>query len=88
MYHDDNDDNNYDDNNDNNDDDNDDNNDDGIDDKITLSITNLINFIYRGLLNIVTEDAQWSYDVKGSYPSTQINTAVIKSKVDSNRPKT
>ena len=45
-------------------------------------------YICRGTLNIVTEDAQWSYDVKGSYPSTQINTSVIKSKVDSNRPKT
>jgi hypothetical protein len=55
---------------------------------ITYFYNNLLNFIDRGLLNIVTEDAQWSYDVKGSYPSTQINTAVIKSKVDSNRPKT
>lgn len=70
---------------------------DNDDDEVTVSIANAINFIftyqlyeffYRGLLNIVTEDAQWSYDVKGSYPSTQINTAVIKSKVDSNRPKT
>ena len=55
---------------------------------ITYFYNNLLYFINRGLLNIVTEDAQWSYDVKGSYPSTQINTAVIKSKVDSNRPKT
>jgi hypothetical protein len=55
---------------------------------ISYFYNNLLNFIDRGLLNIVTEDAQWSYDVKGSYPSTQINTAVIKSKVDSNRPKT
>lgn len=33
----------------------------------------------------MTEDAQWSYEVRGSYPSNAINHANIKSKVDTNR---
>eukprot|EP01032_Pedospumella_encystans_P007939 gene7939-9469_t len=39
-----------------------------------------------GTLIIVTEDAQWSYEVRGAYPSNAINHANIKSKVDSFRP--
>jgi hypothetical protein len=40
---------------------------------------------YRGTLIIVTDDAQWSYEVRGAYPSNVINQATVKSKVDSNR---
>jgi hypothetical protein len=40
-------------------------------------------FCYSGYLVIVTEDAQWNYEIRGSYPDN-INTNV-KSKVDSNR---
>lgn len=41
--------------------------------------------VCSGTLIIVTDDAQWSYEVRGSYPSNSINHAAIKSKVDSNR---
>lgn len=41
---------------------------------------------YRGTLIIVTDDAQWSYEVRGAYPSNAINHAAIKSKVDCTRP--
>lgn len=39
--------------------------------------------MYRGLLIILTEDAQWSYAVKGSYPENTFNQ--VKSKVDNKR---
>jgi hypothetical protein len=45
-------------------------------------------FPLSGTLIIVTDDAQWSYDVRGSYPSNAINHAAIKSKVDCNRTST
>lgn len=35
-----------------------------------------------GTLVIQTEDTQWNYEVRGSYPDASINTAAIRSKVD------
>eukprot|EP01034_Spumella_vulgaris_P029495 gene29495-36557_t len=38
-----------------------------------------------GTLVILTEDAQWNYEVRGSYPDTTLNNNNIRSKVDTNR---
>jgi hypothetical protein len=38
--------------------------------------------IENGTLIIVTEDAQWSYDIFGAYPSNTPNKSAIKSKID------
>ena len=39
-------------------------------------------FLFSGTLIIQTEDTQWNYEVRGSYPDATINTAAIRSKVD------
>jgi len=38
-----------------------------------------------GMLIVMTEDAEWCYEIRGSYPATTINMANVKSKIDNNR---
>lgn len=39
----------------------------------------------RATLNILTEDAQWTYLVKGAYPDNSLQDRDIKSKIDNKR---
>jgi hypothetical protein len=39
----------------------------------------------RANLIVTTEEAQWNYEVTGTYPDVSINTSQIKSKIDAGR---
>ena len=41
--------------------------------------------ISRATLMIVTDDAQWSYEVRGTFPEHKIENIDIKSKIDTRR---
>jgi hypothetical protein len=41
--------------------------------------------IETAVLNIVTNDAQWNYEIRGSYPDVGKNNIIVKSKVNSFR---
>jgi hypothetical protein len=39
----------------------------------------------RANLIVTTEEAQWNYEITGTYPDVSINTNLIKSKIDAGR---
>ena len=43
-------------------------------------------YFFRAILNVVTDDAQWTYEVIGNYPDLNIRgNNMIKSKINSGR---